>query len=359
MTSRKVTLLAIVAIAVLVAALLLTREPSSTAGMNDAAFYPDLSKQMDSVTAISIYRAGDAKAVELTRKDGQWLVNERAGYPASAAKVNRLLLALTQAKPVEEKTSNPDSYPTLGVEDVSNSTASGTRVELHGTAKPVNLIVGKAAGSKGAYVRRAGEPASWLISESVEASAVPGDWLRTSIVDIGADRVQSATVTTGDAKPYTAEKTTRADADFKVTPPLPKGKEVDHFAVNTVASALTALTLSDVRPLSDFAADKPAAHATFRTFDGLVLDLDGWTQDGKHYVAVKPTFDVALAGRFHVEAQTAEGGTKPGNATNPEVAEKPQDAALTLAKQLDGWSYEVSDYKYEAIFKPAAALLKK
>ena len=71
------------------------------------------------------------------------------GYPADAAKVRKLLLALAEAKPVEEKTSNPANYAALGVEDVSSADATGVRVELEGTAQPVNLIVGKAAGRQG------------------------------------------------------------------------------------------------------------------------------------------------------------------------------------------------------------------
>jgi hypothetical protein len=125
------------------------------------------------------------------------------------------------------------------------------------------------------------------------------------------------------------------------------------------------MTLSDVRPAKDFEATKPSSHATIRTFDGLVADLDGWTQDGKHFVAVKTTYDEALAKRFHVESKPAEkpaegkaAESAPAAATKP-ATDNVAEAAKTTNDQLQGWVFEVPDYKYEAIFKPASALAKK
>lgn len=380
MTPRRLLILGALAIIALVASLLLSNQRSPSHQASTATLYPQLREQINSVNAVRLFKAGDARAVELLHKDAGWIVSERNGYPADTAKVRKLLLALAQAKPVEEKTSNPQNYPALGVEDVSGATATGVRVELDGAAAPVNLIVGKSgSGAQSAYVRRAGEPASWLIDQRIDASTNPHDWLRTEIVDVAADRVQSATIAIHGAKAYSAAKSSRADADFAVDN-VPKAKELDSpSAANGLASALAGLTLADVRPLKDFAADKPAAHATFRTFDGLVADFDGWMKDSKHYIAVKTAYDEALAQRFHVETKAPpdEGSEdktpadtsaqKHADATPaaeskavPEkVVEKIEDTARATNARLSGWVYEIPEYKYEAIFKPMDALLKK
>lgn len=365
MTSRRLLFLGAAAIAALAAALLLSNPHSSADQKTAGALYPSLKDQIDSVNAVRIFKAGDARAVELVRKDAVWTVSERSDYPADPAKVRRLLLALVQAKPVEEKTSTPENYPTLGVEDVSNATATGVRLELEGATPPVNLIVGKSAGANAVYVRRAGEPASWLVDQNLEASTTAHDWLTSGIVDVAADRVQSATVTLTAAKPYSAAKAARTDADFKIDG-LPKGKELDAYAANSFGTALTGLTLTDVRPATDFAADKPAAHATFRTFDGLVVDLDGWMKDSKHYVAAATSYDAQLAKRFAVEAPTADkaegkrdAGAAPKPATDEAAARKMEDAAKSTHARLQGWVYEIPEYEYEAIFKPAGELAKK
>ena len=383
MTPRRLLILGAAAVVVLVGALLLSNPRSSADQKSAGALYPQLKEQVNAVTAVRIFKAGDAKAVEVQRKDAEWNVVERSGYPADVAKVRKLLLALAQAKPLEEKTSNPQNYPTLGVEDVSDAKATGVRIELEGTPKAVNLIVGKAgSGANSTYVRRVGEPASWLVDQSLTASSNPHDWLRSSVIDISADRIQSATITLGSAKPYSAAKTTRADADFTVDG-LPKGKQLSApAAANGFASALSALTLADVRPASDFSADKPIAHATYRTFDGLVAEVDGWMKDSKHYVAIKTSYDKALAQRFHVETTAPEKATdkaagkseaKPADtAATPTAATQSIDAAQKAAAAnekiedaarintaLAGWVYEIPEYKYEAIFKPLDSLLKK
>jgi hypothetical protein len=362
MTSRKVLVLAAVAVVVLIAALLLSR-PDSSHESKQAALYPALKSELNSVTAVRIFKAGDVRAVELMRDNGEWSVSEREGYPADAARIRKLLLALADAKTLEQKTSNPENYPALSLEDLSKPNAGGSRVEVAGVATPVDLIIGKSSGVKGTYVRRAGEPASWLVDQTLEASTQPSDWLRTSIIDVSADRVHSVTVTTQGAKPYSVEKAARADPDFKASVAVPKGKEIDKYAANGFASALTSLTLSDVHSARDFENEKPAAHARIHTFDGLVVDLDGWTRDGKHFIAARTSYDEALAKRFHVETKAPEktdatakdvAAAKPATPATDDVAQKSKD----MNTHLTGWVFEISDYKYEAIFKPATSLLK-
>lgn len=363
MTSRRLIILAALALAVIAAALLLTRQPSMPQGVATELLYPKLEAELNSVTAMKIYKPGDAVAVDLARKGDTWTINERSGYAADGTKVSRLLRALAQAKQVEQKTSNPANYGALGVLDSSDPKATGARIELVGTPTPVNLIVGKnGPGAQSAYVRRAGEPASWLVNETIDAQPSPDAWLHKEVMNIAADRVQSASVTIDAGKAYVVAKKSRADANFGVDA-LPKGKELSTpSAADAFATALTTVTLADVRAAKDFEADKPTAHATFTTFDGLVADVDGWVQDGKHYIAVKTAYDEALEKQFHVAAAPPAKKTDAAEGPPPAPAAPPVDAkaeAKTLAAKLTGWVYEIPDYKYEAIFKPLDALLKK
>jgi hypothetical protein len=376
MTSRRLLILAIAAIVAIGAGVWLAgREGSTGSSAGTGALYPQLKEQLNSVSAVNMYKAGDARVVSLKKQGDEWTVSERDNYPADASKVRKLLVAIADAKVYEQKTSNPSSYATLGVEDTKDKNATSLRIELVGAPKPVNLIVGKqGAGAHSNYVRRAGEPQSWLVNASIDTSSTPEAWLRKDIIDVGADRMQSATVQTKDAKPYTAAKATRADANFNVDG-LPKGKSLSApTAANSVASALASLSLSDVRAASAFQSKPPAAHATFKTFDGLVVDVDGWVQDNKHYVALRPSFDAAQAERFKVatapeekkpeeQKPEAQKGEAPA-ANKPEEPPKPaapnvQEDAKKAASKLSGWVYEIPDYKYEALFKPVEQLVGK
>lgn len=376
MTSRKLLILGIVAVVAVGAGIWLAQRQTSTPASETAVLYPELKKELDAITAVRIVKAGGTPAVELKRQIG-WTVSERANYPADEAKLRKLITSLADAKLVEEKTSNPESYATLGVEDISNAAAGGIQIEIDGPKQPLKLIIGK-QGSRGQsqYVRRTGEPQSWLVNKDIDTSASADQWLRKSIVDVSADRVQSAEVTVAGAKPYAAVKKSRADADFTVEG-LPKGKKLSSpSAADSFATALAGLTLSDVQSASAMSSE-PAARATIKTFDGLVAEASGWKQDEKRYIALKTSYDSAQAERFKVATATDEkADKKAGSAANsegaPPAAEKApaaeptkpaapnveEEASKTNA-QLTGWVYEIPTYKYDAIFKPLDELIKK
>lgn len=374
MTSRKLSILAIVAVIAVLAGLWLASRQTSPPSLESAALYPDLKQELGAITAVRIVKAGGTPALDLQRGDNGWTVAERNNYPADEAKLRKLITSLTEAKVLEEKTSNPESYAALGVEDITNAAAGGVQIELDGPKQPIKLIVGKQAqGTQSQYVRRAGEPKSWLVNKSIDTSSSADQWLRKEVIDVSADRVQSAEVTIEKSKPYSAVKKTRADEDFTVEG-LPKGKQLSSpSAADNFATALAGLTLSDVKAASEV-TDPPSARATIRTFDGLVAEATGWKKDDKHYVALKTSYDAALADKFKVatadtEKKDAAGtdGDKKDAAANSEGAppvDKPADPNVAdestkVNAQLNGWVYEIPAYKYEAIFKPVDELIKK
>lgn len=370
MSSKKLSILfAVGIVAILLGVWLAGRQPSSPAATS-GALYPNLQSTLQNASSVRIYTAGDTLAVELTRDGDAWSVAQRDGYRADATKVRKLLLALADAQIKEEKTANPDNYPSLNVQDVSDANASGVRIEVAGVEPPVNLIVGKRGpGTDSRYVRRAGEAQSWLVATSLGDERAPGDWLDEEIFDITADRIQSATLTVGGAKPYTAAKRAQTDENFAVEN-LPKGKELySESAANTLATALASLNLSDVRPAREFEG-KPDDRATYRTFDGLVLEIDGWHRDDKRYIAARSQFDAAAAERFKLvktdQAQTTaeEDQKDEKSATDAQASSAASDKvnaeqqAAELANKLKDWVYEIPQYKYDAIFKPLKDLLK-
>jgi hypothetical protein len=361
MNSRRLLLLGVAAVVAIALGLWIGTRQNSPGTEKERALYPELAKQIDQVTGVRIVKAGDQPGVELARRESGWVVVDRADHPADTAKLGKLLQSLADAKVFEEKTSNPEQYASLGVEDVKAAKAGGIRIDLTGAKTPVSLIVGKPAlGARSVYVRRAGEKQSWLVATSIDTSSSPDAWLRKDIIDVRADRIQSANVQIEKAPAYTASKASRADMDFAVQP-LPKGKILSApSAANSFSTALTGLTLADVEPASAFEAQPRAAHATFKTFDGLIVDLDGWVREGKHYITVRPSYDAAQAASFKTPtAPPAEGA-----ATTPATGEKKPDApdveaeAKSAAARSTGWTYEIPEYKYEAIFKPLDALLK-
>jgi len=353
-TARRLFAFGILAVLAVVGAVLLASQRATPSRSQSDLLYPALKTEADSVATIRIFRAGDQRALEIVRDGERWSLTERDGYPVAAAKVRNLVRALANAKVLEEKTSDPEKYAALSVEDVSNQDAQGVRIEIAGPKTPIDLIVGKAGpGGKSSYVRRIGERQSWLVGEQLSASPETRDWLDQDLINVSADRIQAANITTAGQKPYSASKTSRADAKFKITP-LPKGKELNGpSAANAVATALSHLTLDDVRSKPTIATGKPTDRATYKTFDGLVVQIDGYAQDEQRYVVLTTAFDPALAEQFRVATATDE-----KTVAAPQRQSTVESEARDTAAKLAPWAYEIPRYKYDAIFQPLAGMLK-
>jgi hypothetical protein len=359
MTAHRLRILGVATLLAVLGAFWISSTHNRTkTGDSGQALYPPLKGKLTSATRIRIYRAGDELIADLNRDHEDWHVANRNGYAADGAKVRKLLLDIEQARIDEQKTSNAANYPTLGVADVSDKAATGVRIEIEGLPTPVNLIVGKSnVADHTTFVRRTGEAPSWLVNVGMEVPSSTGEWLRKDILDVGADRIQQATIAITGEPAYTATKNSRTDANFTVAG-IPKGRELNTpSAADGVATAVVGLELNDVKPAAEVSSEKPVARTVFHTFDGLVLAVNGAKQSDKYYITLEPAFDGALAQRFHVETEAATEKRTDTKAVDPNV--KVEEEVKSLDSKLRPWAFEVARYKYDAIFKPLDQLLKK
>ena len=333
MSSRGTLWLAIIAIVAVAAAIFVSRpsQPKHAAELG-APLYPQLKTQLNDVTAIHIRGTGSS-AVTIDRKENGWHVAERGGFAADPARVRKLLLALGDAKLLEQKSERPENYAALGVEDLKSTAATGKLVELTGTAQPVSLIVGKQPDGRSTYVRRSGEVQSWQVDTAIDASAEPKTWLLTGLVDIKPERVQSAEIAVVGKPAWSIAKTTDKDAEYKVSG-VPHGRELTSpLAPSDVANALNGLHLDDVRAVPQGSTAAPAAAATLRTFDGLAIRCTGYVEGESHYL--------------RIESST----------TSTDEAKKKE--AADLDARARGFEFEIPSYKYSELFKPIEDLLTK
>jgi hypothetical protein len=307
---------------------------------------PGLAATLDAVNSIKLVGAGGRTLVTLTRDDGRWRVAE-AGYPADAARVRRLLVALGELHVVEAKTEDPARYPALAVEDVEAAAAQSLRLELRGPPTPLALIVGHAAAGQGAYVRVPGQRQAFEVRPSLDVPREPHGWLARTIVDLAPARVQSLEVEPAGGPAWRAVKAARDAAHFDV-PGLPKGRELASLgAADGVGSALATLEFEEVRKAEPPAGRVRPERATLRTFDGLVVSLEGHREGEARWLTIAASVDAAQAARF----PPAAGQSAPG-------AEAVKSEAERIAATSAGWEYRVSAYRYDAIFGKRDALLR-
>lgn len=332
MTQRRTIILLVIAVAVIAIALWVSSQrPDDAGAAAGQQVLSGLKPALNDVTELRIAK-GDGSHVTLKKRAADWEVAER-GYPADSGKVRKLLLDLGSLEVVEEKTRDAASYARLGVEAVNSPKAAGTRIDAVTPQKTYTLIVGKPSGSKSVYVRNSDAPQSYLASPQVLADADPKRWLDHTIVDVHNDRIKAVEVAPARGPSYEVTREKKEQTDFIVAK-LPKGRELSSAsAANPVAGELASFTLDDVRraPGGEDAAEKPAARATFRTFDGLEVEVAGFEEADRHYVALTPR----------------------------STAKKTENEARSLDARLAGWQFEIPAYKYDGLFRPLEDLLKK
>jgi len=328
--NAKSLLALIVAVAVLAAVSLFMSPANGPAPGTDQPFLPGLRDALNQIDRMTITGNGGHTIATLERRDDNWVVAERSGYPADMGKLRRLLIALADAVIIEEKTSNPEYYDRLGVEDVEREDAAGRRIDLHGMAEPLSVIIGETAGN-GTYVRQADRATSWLVSGEIRPGGDTTDWLDTSVLDIPADRITSVTITHPDGSVL---RITRAEADspgFEVME-VPANRQLSYPTVgNSIGNALAALRFDDVEPAADFEpGDTPATVAHFETSDGLNIDVSSYPMEDQTRIR----FDVGADAEADAKAEAED-----------------------LKARLEPWVYILPAYKADQFVKRMDDLL--
>lgn len=323
-----------------------SRQPAAEPVNTDYAL-PGLSGQINAVKSIAIVGAETKTLVTLDNGEQGWTVREKGAYPADTGKLRELLLNLADAKLLEAKTSNPERYAELGVEDPHHKDAKGVLVKLEGGNPPLALIVGNTSShGGGTFVRRPAEAQSWLASGQFGVEREPAQWLNTALTDIAGDRIAEVVLTPAGGQPLRLVKTQRSDVDFKVEN-LPAGRELIAPGIaNTLASTLAGLNLEDVATATETPAEPITNQAMFRAFDGLTIQVLAWQQDGKAWARFEVAFDEAAAEQA-LRAEAGKPEAEDGNKSDGKRSDSltPASAEQQRRQRLDGLRNEAAQLR--------------
>jgi hypothetical protein len=319
MSRQRFVLLLIAAILVLSGAFYLSTQRNASRQPQGAELLPSLGQDMNSVTAVKVRKGSKTVSVTVHKVGDQWAVSERGDYPADVAKLRKLLLALRDAKIVEEKTSNPERYAQIGVEDPSLPGAVGAEITVIAPSGTHAVIVGKPVG-EGNFARRVGETQSYSVEPAISLETEPRFWIDSRLLDVPVALIQSIEVKPATGAGYTLHRANPADNTFTLDG-VPTGrKPLDAHALAPSPTTVTGVTAEEVSPVAavDFSQ---SSQTTVTLSDGNVITLTGTVLADKHWLQVKSSKDSAL---------TAKG---------------------------QGRAFEVASYRYDAIFKPLEQLL--
>lgn len=130
------------------------------------------------------------------------------------------LIKLSEAKLREAKTSKPENYARLGVEDTSAEGATGLSVELSGL-KAVRLIVGVASGggSPAPSSVALAKPGSWLVSGDIIPGKEGQNWLAREVLDVPSADIHSVAVIAPDKSVLKVDKPDPSAFNYSVHNP--------------------------------------------------------------------------------------------------------------------------------------------
>lgn len=275
-----IVLFAVTAAAVVVAVFLSFgghRPVSSPA--NGGPVLPEVAQRPAAVARIALVR-GETKTT-LLRRDDRWVVEEKGNYPADQGKVGRVLAGLAKLAYAEPKTSRANLYARLDLDDPDKKGAKSTLVTIADASGSLlgELIIGRQRPDElgdddGVYVRRPGNPQSWLAHGTVDVTGDTVSWLDQKLIDMPDVQVRSVVLTQPDGSKITIERDQPQDP-FRLAE-LPAGKKLkSETALGEPAGALGGFHLADLQPARDIdLAGGGAGHAQYSSFDGLTVTID-------------------------------------------------------------------------------------
>ena len=358
--ARSILILAAVTAIVVGAVVSVDRESSTTARSGEIVF-PGLLDQVNSVVRVRV--TGNEGKFTLTRDRDTWVVEEKERYAADPDRVHKLLLGAAGMKRVEPKTSNPELYPKLWLEDPSSKDSKSVRFVLENAsdAELANWVLGDRRPSKSdasrteLYIRVVDDPLAWLVEGSVPGGQKIIDWLDRPVARIDRERLRAVEVVHADGTVIAVNKSLPADADFALRD-IPADREADsQYRINDIGRFLEDLRFEDVAPSSslDFAGslDKQV-QAT--TFDGLRVHLETVMRDGEAWAQLRAEFDEGLVEKSEdaAEASKDEAGAAPGDTPGSlRSADEVRAEAERLNARWKGWAYELPSFKRDYIAK--------
>jgi Domain of unknown function (DUF4340) len=359
-------MLAVATVVIVLAAVVVRQQTTTAVPQQGGALFPELLTRINDVTEVKGTSAEGSYT--LLRRDGRWVVKEREAYPADAGKVRELLFGLAQLQRVEPKTSNPELYDKIGVQDVNAKGADSLQIKLSGAKGETlaELVVGKHQLSKADlsqreyFVRLPGDPQSWLVEGKFPEDKPASNWLQKDILRLDAARVREVRVTHADGQHLTVRRKDPSAKDYDLVG-LPKGAEIESpYAINSIANTLTDLALDDVRPVTAVDLNsKGALSVELATFDGLRVHMRAIKDGNNDLARFTASFDPSLADKVDSPEQEASAATATEKEKSPlKQADEVKKEAEELNARWHDWAYVVPGYRVDTIAKKKSELIK-
>lgn len=288
-------------------------------------------------------------AITLQRDGQQFVVTNKANYPADPKRINDLITKCLDIKTLESYTSNPKNHEDLEVtEDKARNVVEFIKADGDILA---GVIIGKSLeDGQNSYVRLVSQDNVYLAENVPYIRTTAMDYVNQEISSVERADVNSVTVTTPDGA-YTLRAAGTGDGVVMVD--LPADKKLKESDAKSVFGAMDSLRFDDV--------NTPAGAGDLNFDYQYVCQLDDSTEyrlqiarkDGKAYVTCEAEF-----------MDKTPVTMKPGQVESEEQLKKKeaklqaQERAQRFTLRHKGWVYQIPEWKANYLTKRQADLLE-
>ena len=412
---NKQLLIAIVVLVVLGAAVIFTKEDSGKSSSSGESTKPtnQVIEALDATKLASITLTDSDGSVTVDKVDGKWSVTDRDGFPANFSNIQSLVDTVTELKILAKQKVGKSQLGRFELNDPAPEDAkdAGTKLELKDADGNVlhSILFGKETQGQadpsspfgpsgtGRYVlvppNTVGEINETLSSD---LKTGPADWLHKEDF-LKVEKIKSITITQpNEADSWTLTHIKEGD-DMALSDAKPEEK-LDSSKGNSAGRVLGSPSFDDIASKSakpeETGMDK-AVTATIDTFEGYNYVVKMAKKDDENYMSL------AASGTRLAQADETAPRTPQPDESNPRAQvkdEKPEDAerldkehnaalakliadrdkthgesqaklreerdktfADNLAKlaKLEGWTFKVSSYTFDAIYKTRAEMMEE
>jgi len=347
MSSRKLTILGVAAVAMLVWAVVQSRLASRSGRGGEVRGH--LIQGFDPEDVASVVIGSGEDALKLDRRSNRFVVVNKDGYPADSKQINELITQVLDIETVELITTNSENYADLGV---TEDGASKVVKFLDKQDRPITgVVIGKRSDSGGSYVRMVSAEQVYLSKETPWIRDSAKDYIKRDLLDVEKNKILSVTVS--DPNGSYVLRSEPNSSIVRLEQEIPEGRQLKDNDYERVFSALTALRFNDVMKESK-AAEGVVFDRSYvcRLTDETVYTLEIGTEDDKAFVKCRAEYtgpeDITKERRVESEEELKE----------KEARLLARDAAKEFNERHGGWVYEISSWKAENLTKSFADLLE-
>ncbi|MEM1184293.1 MAG: DUF4340 domain-containing protein [Planctomycetota bacterium] len=376
MNTKAISIIALLAAALIAASVLLTGQALTPAAPEPDVLVPGLEEKLSGVTTIEVTSGDDA--LEIRAADAGWTLPSKDGYPADPEAVGRLVSELIAMELIERKTASAANHDRLGLalkttdtgadegsDDAPSpatppATTPTARIRLLGQAGATvaDIVLGNRSNA-GVFVRSADADQTWLADAAPSVTADAASWFDQRPVQVERDEVESVTVEHPDGE---VVRIISVGDSFELAELPADSQPIGPWQAGQTAGALGFLTVEDVKSAASLGFDE--AETVVASF---VLKADSGFDDAEDPSEADDVSDGDLDEDTEPVPDPVE-DTSESPTLIARIAEIDGTAWVTFqaggpgAEDVNaitsGWAYAVSTFTRDALVKRVADLVE-